>query len=62
VLFQHYVVTRYLLQNDFYVRTDIGFSKSTKIDNKQTFYKKGGEKRLNSGITYSLGFLNIVLK
>ena len=41
--------------NDFYVRTDIGFSKSTKIDNKQTFYKKGGEKRLNSGITYSLG-------
>ena len=41
--------------NDFYVRTDIGFSKSTKIDNKQTFYKKGGEKRLNSGITYSFG-------
>ena len=42
--------------NNYYIKAEVGVSKSEKIKSDQNFYKLSGNKGFNSGPVYSLGF------
>ena len=42
--------------NNYYVKAEVGISKSEKIKSDQDFYKQSGNKSFNSDPLYSLGF------
>jgi hypothetical protein len=42
--------------NNYYVKAEVGVSKSDKIKSEQYFYTNSGNKGFNSGPVYSLGF------
>jgi opacity protein-like surface antigen len=42
--------------NNYYLKAEVGVSKSEKIKSDQNFYKYSANKSFNSGPIYSLGF------
>jgi opacity protein-like surface antigen len=50
------ISSSYAKDNNYYLKADVGVSKSEKIKSDNVFYKWSGNKSFNSGPVYSLGF------